>query len=98
MQKHRENQSQPEILEHTVTIIGKIRKVKLPKNKKVSDLLNALKSQHKESLGNFKFNSKTNVVLNGRVIKMDDKGELKEDPILTRVSTLSLTPQISGGN
>lgn len=100
MEKHRPSPppKEKETLEHTVTIIGSLRKVKLEKNKRASDLLKTVRFQFKKELENFPFNSRTNVVLNGRTIKMSDKGELEEDPILTTVSTLSLVPQISGGN
>lgn len=98
MEKQRENQAPEEQLEHTVTIIGRVRKIKLDKGKKASDLIAAIKSKYKEDLANFSLNASTNVVLNAKTIKMNDKGELEENPILTRASTLSLMPQITGGH
>lgn len=97
MERERQDQSSEEQLEHTITVIGKVRKVKLAKGKKVNDLIAAVKTQFKEELKNFNFNATTNAVLNGRVIKMNEKGELVENPVLNQSSTLSLMPQITGG-
>lgn len=98
MEKHRQDPPKEETTEHTVTVIGQVRKIKLENSKRrASDLLNALKSKYKEELKTFPFNNTTSVTLNGRVIKMNDKGELEEDPILVKNSILTLTPQIAGG-
>lgn len=97
MEKQRDNQRQDNNLEHTVTIMGKAAKVKLGKGKKASDLIAAIKNQFQAELQNFPFNNTTNVVLNGKVLKMNAKGELEENPVLTQASTLSLMPQITGG-
>ena len=98
MEKQREDQAPEEQFEHTVTIIGKVRKIKLDKGKKTSDLIAAIKNKYKEDLANFSLNASTNIVLNGKTIKMDDEGKLAENPILVRASTLSLMPQITGGH
>ena len=98
MEKQRDNQPQSNNLEHTVTIMGKVAKVKLEKGKKTSDLIAAIKNQFKAELQNFPLNNTTNVVLNGRVLKMNANGELEENPILAQASTLSLMPQITGGS
>jgi|SRR3989344_658980 len=98
MEKQKESHSSEETLEHTVTIIGKVRKIRLEKNKRVADLIAAIRNKFREELKNFSFNNTTNVVLNGRVIKMNEKGELEENPILTKSSTISLMPQITGGD
>ncbi len=98
MEKHKDNQPQEENDEHTVTVIGKAKRINLAKNSKASELIAALKSKYKEELKSFSFNNTTSVVLNGKVIKMNKDGELEEDPILTKSSTLSLMPQIAGGD
>lgn len=97
MEKQRENQKPDDNLKHTVTIMGRVKKIELPKNQRASDLIAAVKAKFKEELKNFPLNNKTNVVLNGKVIKMNENGELEENPILSRESTLSLMAQITGG-
>jgi len=97
MEKEQERQSQEEQAEYTVQIIAKKRKVKLGKGTRLSDLITATRNQFKEELKNFSFNNSTNIVLNGKVIKMDENGKLEEDPILIKSSILTLMPQITGG-
>ncbi|MDO8496561.1 MAG: hypothetical protein Q7S43_03915 [bacterium] len=97
MQKERENQSSEEQINPTVQIIGKNRKVNLDKGKRLSDLIAATKSKFKEELKGFPFNNSTSIVLNGKVIKMNENGELEENPIITESSILSLMPHITGG-
>lgn len=97
MEKEREKQSSEEQINPTVQIIGKNKKVKLAKGKRLSDLIAATKSQFKEELKGFPFNNSTSIVLNGKVIKMDKDGELEENPVITESSILSLMPQITGG-
>ena len=99
MEKERNNSSTDETHEHTVTIMGKAKKISLSKDKrKVNDLLTELKKQYPNELKDFKFNHTISVVLNGKVVKMNDEGEIEGNPVLAESSVLSLMPQIAGGN
>jgi len=97
VEKQREDRTLEGQTEHTVQIIGKNRKIKLGEGKRLSDLISAIKTKYKEELKGFSFNKSTSIVLNGKVIKMNENGELEENPILTKSSILSLMPQITGG-
>lgn len=94
MEQQEEQPAAEEQFEHTVSILGDIKKVKLDQGKRLSDLLEEVKTKYKEELKTFSF-EQCNIVLNGKAV--NKSGELIENPVLSRASTLSLMPQITGG-
>ena len=93
MEKERpkEQDSDKEVLEHTVTIGGKPETVKLESGLRLSDLLKKISEQHPglSLIGK-------SIMLNSRLMEhADDK--LKEDPLLVVASTVTIASKVSGG-
>lgn len=97
MEKEKDR-SRPKDSSHRVTVSGRAVTVKLPAGKnRVNDLLAELKNKYKDELKNFQFNKTVSVVLDGKAVTMNDKGEIEENPLLATSSTLTLMPKIQGG-
>ena len=102
MEKQRGNlnpddNSEPES-ECAVTIMSKTVSVKMKdKELRANDLIRELRVQHKDKVANFKFNSTVKAVLNGKPVKLNDRGEIEGNPIITEGATLVLIPNLAGG-
>ncbi|KKU15475.1 hypothetical protein A3A20_02180 [Candidatus Wolfebacteria bacterium RIFCSPLOWO2_01_FULL_45_19] len=102
-EKQNEDQTQEQEakneLEHTLGIMATWFKAKLPAGARLSDLVQKLKEEATER-GLHDFNIHEYLMrLNDVDVEFDQNGKLKEDPVLTESSVLSLVvKKLTGGN
>lgn len=101
MEKNRDEQdnqqtNKPNGLEHTAGVMADWFKIKLPVGAKLSDLIQALKDRAEKA--GLEINIHEYLMrLNDKDVDFED-GKLKEDPVLTEASVLSLVvKKLTGG-
>ncbi len=81
-----------ETLTHDFTIMGTPFKVTAPKGATLSDVIKEFIRQHPDvNLSEY------SIMYNARQIDKNDDGTLKENPVLTKASVISLLKEIKGG-
>lgn len=95
MEKERENNPSDNMLEHTVLVAGGVKKIKLAKGKRLSDLIETIKSKYGEDVKELNF-EKCNIVVNGRSI--DQAEGVEDNPVLSKSSTITIMPTFTGGS
>ena len=99
MERERTKQAHPvesEKIKVQVTIHGRYLQhpVELSVGATLADLLEEVKRvENLKNLSQF-----TEIIINGSTVELDEDGNLKENPILTQDSVLSLLKRFKGGN
>jgi len=97
-ESQKENTDSKKTIEHTAGVMADWFKINLPFGARLSDLIEKFKEEAAKKGLNVNIYEYL-VRLNDKDLEFDEDGKLKEDPVLTEASVLSLVvKKLTGGN